>query len=401
MLSCTHNFYLQRPMSLSRLTPRNSRKAVSLLRKSRTSQTDTSRHLNLLEAIRSTRDELDQWKLQIDQVEGLFSQFVIPREKTLTEAVANVTKQLIHHFSTTELDIADRSLLGLWIAENLHSLQDHPFSSTRRIRALTDDWRKLINVDGVVENQLSKLARRSNERTDRCEQSQSNQGTNQDSSQSSNQGSVYGKTDKKHTDDTDKCTANNENKDKSVVDEQFIDEKVLELENKLSVERLFRQLAKALHPDKEQDETLRVEKHILMSQCLEARKKKDINTLLCLYCEHIGDLPDDLNDNSHDELIVALEAQLKRLQTELRQQRFGDPLRAMIVERYSSPNAGECEKRINDHAASLDFETDAMNRLYRQLDTQDGLLDSLDDRRAIEQDRLAINEMTGVSDGYY
>lgn len=389
-------------MSLSRLTPRSTRKGVSRLRTTSSSQADTSRHLNLLEAIRRTRDELDQWQLQIDQVDGLFAQFVIPREKTLTEEVANVTDQLIQHFSATELDIPDRSLLGLWITENLRSLQDHPFSSTQRVRALTDDWRKLINEDGVVENQLSRLARRTGEQSENestlrgssSGQPEENESTRSGVDDEAEEAKEAKEAEEDCSSDSDQQTVNNENS-------QSIDEKVAELENKLSVERLFRQLAAALHPDKEQDEALRAEKHVLMSQCLEARKNKDVNTLLCLYCEHIGELPDDLNDNSHNELIAALEAQLKRLQTELRQQRFGDPLHAMIVERYSSPNAGECEKRINDHAASLDFEANAMKQLCRQLNTHDGLLDSLDERRAVEQDRLAINEMTGVSDGYY
>jgi len=150
-----------------------------------------------------------------------------------------------------------------------------------------------------------------------------------------------------------------------------------------------------LHPDREQDEVEKEKKHVLMSQLLEARKGNDINALLNLYCEHIGELPDDIDVNSHNELIAALEQQLKELQLELRQKRFADPLQSMIVERYSSSNTADCEQRINNHAKSLDIEIDAASALLLSLSTVDGLLDALDERRALEQDKLAINELTG------
>ena len=151
-----------------------------------------------------------------------------------------------------------------------------------------------------------------------------------------------------------------------------------------------------LHPDREQDESLRAEKHELMSQCLKARQEKDINALLSLYCEHVGELPDDLNNDSHSELISALETQLKELQAELRHKRFGDPLQSMIVERYSSSDTSESERRIQSHAHSLDAETSQTRELVEQLEEHDGLLDALDERRSVEQDRMAINEMTGL-----
>ena len=173
-------------------------------------------------------------------------------------------------------------------------------------------------------------------------------------------------------------------------------ENLRSIEDRLSVERLFRQLAKVLHPDREQDETLRAEKHELMSQCLKARQEKDINALLSLYCEHVGELPDDLNDDSHSELVSALEAQLKDLQAQLRHKRFGDPLQSMIVERYSSSDTSDSERRIQSHAHSLDAETSLARELIKQLDEHDGLLDALDERRSVEQDRMAINEMTGL-----
>lgn len=180
------------------------------------------------------------------------------------------------------------------------------------------------------------------------------------------------------------------------MDSAQLDEKIRKSQKSLSVNRLFRQLAKVLHPDREQDETLKADKHLLMSQCLEARQRKDIDTLLQLYCEHVGDLPDDLTDTSHEELISALQLQLKMVQRELRQHRFGDALLSQIVNRYSDSDYPRIDAKIGAHAKQLDREIGQNEATIRQLNTDTGLRSALDQRREIELDRMTIDEITGI-----
>ncbi len=390
-------------MPLSRLTPRSSRTGVARQKTNTRAQTDKQRHLHLWAAIRKTREELDQWNRQAQQVDGLFSQYIAPREHKLTQAVSGVTEQLITKFSQGKLDIPDQSLLGLWITDNLNSLQDHPFADKSKTRRLSAQWLELLNNEGPVENQLARLARKNNFNAN-SEQELSDEKAQtdlKDSTGSDAFGDQLSTNDQQQTQpEKDTSERGGARKPKSnkqdSTTEQPIEDKIKTLEDKLSVERLFRQLAKVLHPDREQDEDVKAAKHVLMSQCLKARKEKDIHALLTLYCEHVGELPDDLNNNSHSELVNALDMQLKQLQLELRDKRFGDPLHTMIVERYSSANAAESEQRVKNHAQSLDNEIKAAEELICQLDEHEGLLDALDERRALEQDRMAINEMTGM-----
>jgi len=51
-----------------------------------------------------------------------------------------------------------------------------------------------------------------------------------------------------------------------------------------------------------------------MSECLQARENNDIDSLLTLYIEHIGDLPKGLLADSQEDLIRLLERQLKKTQ---------------------------------------------------------------------------------------
>lgn len=368
--------------------------------------------MRLWEAIRRTRKEIDNWQRQVDQVDALFHRFIVPREEQLTTEYCNVTALLMGHFENTELSAGDQSLLGLWITENLQSLSDHPFAPIQRRVALNEAWRIIISVDGPIENQLSRLARGKfisassqdelirqpknpgalDNTPETADQLRGNQSSNRPHAESDHD--TRDRSEKNDEQRHNERAANPSNREKTNVDD--IDEKINTLEQRLSVERLFRQLAKVLHPDREQNDSLKAQKHILMSQCLKAREEKDINTLLSLYCEHVGDLPEDLTDNSHEELIAALQQQLKQLQMELRQLRFGDPLHTQIVERYSSLNNADCERRITGHADSLDVEITNTKLLTSQLDTPLGLMGALEQRREVEMDRIAIDELTGM-----
>jgi len=132
-----------------------------------------------------------------------------------------------------------------------------------------------------------------------------------------------------------------------------------------------------------------------MSECLEARQSGDIDTLLQLYCQHIGELPHELTVDSHEELIKALEKQLKQLQIEFRQLRFSDPLLKQIIDRYSDASQHQTEQRVMDHAAILDKEIAKIQSTQQSLATESGFQAALAVRRAIELDRWAIDELTG------
>lgn len=387
-------------MPLSRLSPRSSRTGVARQKPSSRSENDAQRHLHLWDAIRKTQQEIDDWDRRCEQVDALFSIHIAPLERSLTDSVSRVTSKLLQHFSQTDLDIPDQSLLGLWITDNLHSLQDHPFGDAHKTIKLNAQWLDMLNNDGPVESQLARLAKQhdfstlvvndhenTSDNTSRHAADDEHEAGEHMEQPTQADHAASSKSNQKDS----ATNTGQDNTDKQTPIEQTINE----LEDKLSIDRLFRQLAKVLHPDREQDEEAKAKKHVLMSECLKARQDNDINALLTLYCEHIGELPDDLNNKSHAELINALETQLKQLQREFRDKHFGDPVHNLIIERYASNNVADCEQRINNHALSLKTEIEETNRMGRQLDDHEGLLDALDERRAIEQDRASINEMTG------
>lgn len=406
-------------MPLSRLSTRSRRTTAVRSKQPKRQRSASSRHLRLWDAIRTTRKELDHWQSLVEQVDRLFQQYILPREHRMIDAFYRVTDTLMDQFINPNLNSAERSLLGLWVTENLQSLSTHPFASKPRRGALNDRWRDLISKDGNIENQLARLAIQRSFMTENTPCSSSIESTNTGAGECNSTDELdesdivfdFGWHSNEPSEDAHAQTHNdkgeslhkykNADSNSDNEPEQFthesLDDRIDVLEKRLSVDRLFRQLARVLHPDREQDVMLKAEKHILMSQCLQARQDKDINTLLTLYCEHVGDLPDDLSDTDHDELIAALHAQLKQLQSELQQIRTGNPLQTQIVERYQATNETKCEQHIQQHAKALDQEIRQLQSLEPALETRPGLLAALEERRTIEWDRMAIDEMTGLT----
>jgi hypothetical protein len=413
-------------MPLSRLSPRSHQKGLKARAKTSSpsdgnARGNRSRHLNLWDAIQHTRQELDSWKVLSDYIGKLFRHSILPREKRMTNGLGRLTDSLINQFDNPQRDQAERSLLGLWIIQNFNTLNNHPFATASERHQLLTRFSGILDDEDPIESQLIRLLQRHNfgvsngteasddERSASFNESFSEQSTHDLEEESEEPAFDFGWHKKASPiDETQQETSNGSanptvnpgsddeiDSDADFIDPAQLDERIRKSQNSLSVNRLFRQLAKVLHPDREQDEVIKAEKHLLMSQCLEARQKKDIHTLLQLYCEHVGDLPEDLTDTSHQDLISALELQLKLLQRELRNQRFGDALMTQIVERYSDTNNERIEANVALHAKQLDQEISENETAIERLDSKSGLQKALDQRRSIELDRMTIDEMTG------
>ena len=394
-------------MPLSRLSSRSRRTGLKKKRPAAERAAPSTRHQHLWDAIRSTREEIERWQSKSEFVLTLFRQTIQPREQRITECMQQLTESLVVLRDKPARSQAERSLIGLWIIENLTSLSSHPFASKTQWENLSMQFSETLDYDDPIDSQLIRLHRTEIAKaTDASELPSSPVDMELESESEDDIVFDFGWHKKDTPPENPPAQQTNSTRQTEVPPQRpsqepameqdpELDEKINDLENKLSIDRLFRQLAKVLHPDREQDEKLRAEKHKLMSQCLEARQNKDIDTLLELYCEHVGELPDGITDDSHEELISALELQLKQLQIELRNLRFGDALQTQIVERYSDVDNTRTRDRVSMHAKELDKVIHASEETVKQLKTDEGLQLALERRRDIELDRMSINEMTG------
>ena len=397
-------------------SPHEPPNALSLRASSRARERPRPRSVScastLWEAIRRTREALELRQARVARLAERFTSTIRPREETFTRTVCRLTEHLVSHHERTVLDVPGRTLLGLWIDENLRSLASHPFAPHAETEALTRRWRGHLDravhpLDAALANLHASAggvptgspARHDADATDfdRAAAADRADGDDRSDGSAGHRSAEAAARPRAGTRDRDEGRGerkeSGEERTKGTSDAAA---ETIERDMRALSARLFRRLARALHPDREQDETLKREKHRLMSDCLRARDERDIDTLLSLYVAHVGELPDALATGGADALERLLRAQLHDLQRRLRDARGGDPLQAMIVDRYAVDDPRESERRFGEHAGALDDETARAESTIRRIAEPDGLQAALGERREKELDRLWIDEMTGV-----
>lgn len=98
-------------------------------------------------------------------------------------------------------------------------------------------------------------------------------------------------------------------------------ERLLEEARTKNISSIYRQLAKAFHPDLEQNEELKLEKEQLMKELTTAYEKKDLHTLLRLeiaWIQKEENNPDKLGDEKLKIYNEALKQQVQELEDEIR-----------------------------------------------------------------------------------
>jgi hypothetical protein len=97
-------------------------------------------------------------------------------------------------------------------------------------------------------------------------------------------------------------------------------ERLLEEARTKNISSIYRQLAKAFHPDLEQNEELKLEKEQLMKQLTTAYEKKDLHTLLTLeiaWIQKEETNPDKLGDEKLKIYNEVLKQQVQELEHEI------------------------------------------------------------------------------------
>ena len=133
-------------------------------------------------------------------------------------------------------------------------------------------------------------------------------------------------------------------------------------------QRMFRSTAAILHPDREQDSTLREEKQSLMVELLSARKKGDVMTILALYQAHVGG-EETFSKTDEKQLIAALEHQIHELENEREQFAQQSPLHWMAYERFYYPSKRKVDKAIVDHLTQVRHDKLEIERMVKEINS--------------------------------
>ena len=120
-----------------------------------------------------------------------------------------------------------------------------------------------------------------------------------------------------------------------------------------SINTLFRRLAKALHPDKELDESRKEAKHLLMSQLLKARENHDLPTLLLMHRQYVSEEPLAIDEKELKGLVAMLKQQLQQLEMDREQILHQDPVNFTVYRWYHGNTDKQIASNLEKHVQSL------------------------------------------------
>ena len=131
-----------------------------------------------------------------------------------------------------------------------------------------------------------------------------------------------------------------------------------------SIHKLYKKLAKVLHPDVETDSEKKEEKHDLMVQLVKAKKENDLFTIIEMYQEHIS--KDDL-DFSEEDFNKMIDINRKKL-TELYMEQHDITRRSRIhdfVHRvFYSKSKKASDKKIKSYIKKINKEKIDLEEVY-------------------------------------
>ncbi|WP_231565520.1 J domain-containing protein [Vibrio hyugaensis] len=148
--------------------------------------------------------------------------------------------------------------------------------------------------------------------------------------------------------------------------------------------RLYRQLAKQLHPDREADDNKKIEKSALMQQLSQAKKDKDVVALLLMAQQYLPDHEMIMDSDMIERLQATLEEKIRYLIMEYQELQHGHDLKSIIWQKFGGGNKARREKGLKQYRATLEREATE-------------LLEKCQDVKTVKQLQLHLKERVKVS----
>ena len=163
-----------------------------------------------------------------------------------------------------------------------------------------------------------------------------------------------------------------------------------------SINKLFRRIAKVIHPDLEQDEAKKAEKHQKMSQLIEARDNKNIAFILQTYKETFGALPDTFPDEDYTNLALVLKHLTQQLNYEKDEILSRIPHGHQYYDLFYNKNPKKEAAAIREYIQHLEDATLDYQVMKQEITSIPKLKDYLQDKMAIEAMQFFGSDDEGI-----
>ncbi|WP_102397613.1 hypothetical protein [Vibrio cyclitrophicus] len=135
------------------------------------------------------------------------------------------------------------------------------------------------------------------------------------------------------------------------------------------ITKLYRQLAKQLHPDKETDEEKKSEKSALMQQLSQAKKDKDVVALFMLAQQHLPDHEMVMDEDMLERLKMTLTEKIEQLNLDYQDLKHGGDIKNIIWQRFGGGNKVSRQKGLREYREHLKKESQALLAQSQEIKT--------------------------------
>lgn len=153
---------------------------------------------------------------------------------------------------------------------------------------------------------------------------------------------------------------------------------------------LFRRTAQALHPDREQDEARREEKHRLMSALLEARDNQDIVAMLDLYSAHVTQEEAAIEHRLLPLIIEELEWQKAELSLQKQIIIDQSPFHQFLYRQFYAKREKTRQRKMDEYKARVERDIEARMTVVKQISSVKVLKELLELRVGILEEGFPL-----------
>lgn len=167
-----------------------------------------------------------------------------------------------------------------------------------------------------------------------------------------------------------------------------------------SINKMFRQIASAVHPDREKDATLRLQRNQLMAELARARDDKDITKIFAMYAEHVGASPLEFIGEDIEKVITLLKRQVERLRSEKQEILYANPFYGSIYEAFYDKSQTKVAKALQRYFDDLEERTFAHQQMTWDISSLKTLKLWLEQRAAYNEQVASMIDMADGRQAY-
>ncbi len=150
--------------------------------------------------------------------------------------------------------------------------------------------------------------------------------------------------------------------------------------NETSVNKLFRRIARQIHPDLEQDDASKQAKNQQMGRLIQAREEKDIATILNMHIEVFGAAPTDLPESDFPKLTKLINFQIEKVKAEKYELLQEKPFNSVFYDWFYAKTPKAEARRVQDFITESKEETKALRRVAKDITSITTLRNYLENR---------------------